>query len=152
MTISGLKADSEDDEFPVGNLSNPSTALLWKSLTTDEQYIAATLNENDPIDYVGFARHNFGTANIAVSIEGAVDLDSNGDPEWKELTQEVIPADDAPLIFRFKPQSLIAVRVRMQGGDAMRNKGQGRVALTRRLRSPLAEKRRSRRTLIWNVQ
>lgn len=118
ITLGGLTADSADPNFPVTNLANSSTALLWKSLVTDEQYIVATINEIDPIDYVAIARHNFGTANIAVSIEGAATVDSDGEFEWEELTQDVIPADDAPIIFRFTPQSLIAVRVKMAEGDA----------------------------------
>ena len=118
ITIGGLTADSADPNFPVTNLANPSTALLWRSVTTDEQYVTATFDEIDPVDYVGVARHNFGSANIPVSVEGATELNSDGDPEWFDLTDDVIPANDAPLIFRFEPQSLIAIRLRMQEGDA----------------------------------
>lgn len=118
VTIGGLSADSTDPNYPISNLANPSTALLWKSASTDTQYITVEFDEADPVDYVAIARHNFGTANIAVSIEGASELDEDDEPMWVTLSLEVIPADNGPLIFRFEPQSLIAVRVKLVEGDA----------------------------------
>ncbi len=70
VTIDNIVADGEDPDYPVTNLANPATHLRWKSDAADLQYLTITTGSADPIDYVGIAKHNFGTAEIAVSIEG----------------------------------------------------------------------------------
>jgi hypothetical protein len=75
-----------------------------------EQYVTIAHNAVEPIDYVGIAGHNFGSAGIPVSIEG----DDGGG--FVELVSDSIPAGDGPLLFRFVPLSLQAVRIRMQSG------------------------------------
>lgn len=111
VVASGIVADTQEANYPASNLANPATHLEWRAADDSEQYLTVTTNEVDPIDYVGIAKHNFGTAEIVVSIEGLIDGD------WEEIVEEVMLADDSPVIFRFAAQSLAQVRVRLQSGS-----------------------------------
>ena len=78
------------------NLTNPSTNLKWAGTTATEQYITTTTDpvttgEGD-VDYLGVARHNFGTAGIAVSVEA---LTTN--PATDTQTRLLLHFDDAGL-------------------------------------------------------
>lgn len=115
VTVANIAADTEDPAFPVLNLANESTYQLWKGADTSEQYITIDVNQIDPIDYVGIAGHNFGTAGIAISIEGRASL---LDP-FVELVQPVIQADDSPYLGRFVPQSLAQVRIKLASGSTI---------------------------------
>lgn len=120
VTTSNLFTTTEDPDFPADNLANPSTNLEWHGLISspqEDEYITIMLNTSEDVDYVGIARHNFGSAQITVSIEGLTD--SSASPVvWAELVQESIPANDQPLLFRFTPQPLDQIRVRLQPGTA----------------------------------
>ncbi|WP_424630042.1 hypothetical protein [Bradyrhizobium sp. SYSU BS000235] len=110
-----IAADTQDVNFPASNLANPATHLEWRAADSTEQYLTVTVNEVDPIDYVGVARHNFGTAAIAVSVEGLID------GVWIELVPPRILSDDSPLMLRFVAQSLAQIRLKMaSGSDAAR--------------------------------
>lgn len=105
--------------FPASNLANPSTNLRWEgeggSPEADE-YITMALDTAELVDYVAIARHNFATAQIAVSIEV---LDQDASPAaWNEIVADVIPPNDGPLMFRFTPQAVSSIRIRMQPGSA----------------------------------
>lgn len=114
VTATSITADSEQDNYPASNLANPAThpQAEWRSETTDEQYLTMLIDTGDDIDYVAIARHNFGTAEIPVSIE-VID-----DGEWVEIVGEIMPADDSPLLFRFPAGSQSQVRIRLQEGIA----------------------------------
>jgi hypothetical protein len=95
--------------------------LHWRAAASSplaQKYITISVNQVDPLDYLGVAVHNFGTAGIAVSAEGATGLvGSPPAPEWFELTPPALLANDEPLILRWAPQSLVALRLRMQPGS-----------------------------------
>lgn len=116
VTITNVTADSEDANSPVTNVANPATNLLWVSDSTSEQYLTVVHDRVDPIDYVGIAEHNLGSTGCQVSIEGYSELDE-GEPVWFELVESALLADDQPAIFRFEPQSLIGVRLKMTPDD-----------------------------------
>jgi hypothetical protein len=118
-TLGNISATSEDAAFPVANIVNPSTALFWKAASNAvDQYLTAAISEVDPIDYVGIAGHNFGSAQIPVSIEAL--LDPSGAPStWTALLGPRMLADDAPTIFRLASQSVGGLRVRLQQGLAL---------------------------------
>ena len=44
VTIANLAADQEDADYPATNLANPLTTSLWKSGSTDDQYLTITLS------------------------------------------------------------------------------------------------------------
>lgn len=121
-TAGTVSATSEDADHPASNLSNLSTALRWIAQEEGsplgppaaDQYLTVTISQVDPVDYLAIAVHNLGTGQNAVSVEGS----TGGSPEWFELVQESIPANDDPIIFRFTPQSLAGIRLRIQPSAA----------------------------------
>lgn len=119
VVSANLTSTTEDPDFPVINLTNPATHLRWKGLVSspeDDEYLTITNNDVEAIDYVAFARHNFFTAQIAVSVE-FLDIDASPD-SWEELIAPVILPSDGPALFRFPKLAYAAVRLRLQPGSA----------------------------------
>ena len=117
VRFDNIQATSALSDYPITNLANPSTNSLWKASATETVDIDVTISDVEEVDYVALARHNFASKEIAVTIYGATELVED-EPDWFELVQEVQLVDDGPAIFRFEPQSLIAVRVHLAEGTA----------------------------------
>lgn len=117
VTTANIDATSSDAAFPVINLANPATHLLWKAegpTPLADQYLTVTLDTPDQIDYLAVAAHNFGSGLMTVSVEGNTE-----DPEdWFELVAEHLLTSDGPIIFRFTAQSLLGIRLRIQPSAA----------------------------------
>lgn len=109
VSVSNIVADSATTGGPATNLANPATSLLWVSSSTAEQLVTVTDLVGE-IDYVGIARHNFGSTGIAISVE-AITADSA--PNYVEVLPAQLPADDSPLVLRFARDFYSAVRVRL---------------------------------------
>ena len=109
-----LSATSQTEAYPATNLANPSTANRWESDSTSEQFVTVMFGVEREVDYVGIARHNLGSGAATVSIEGLL---FGGDPEnsadWFEIFEPLILPDDGPRIFRFVPEFLIGLRLRI---------------------------------------
>jgi hypothetical protein len=102
--------------FPSSNLGNPMTHLKWVAgVNTGDEFITIATNTLDDIDYLAVAKHNFGTAQCSVSVEGDLAGDSP-DLGFVELVQETMLADDVPVMFRFTPQPLTSIRLRIRQG------------------------------------
>lgn len=115
VTVGSVSADGANVDYPVSNLANPSTALLWRGSNTADQYLTVSVGTDEFIDYLAVARHNFGSGAVVVSVEGmAVDGGS-----WVELAGEILLADDSPLLFRFAPQALFQIRLKLQPGSVI---------------------------------
>ena len=120
-TATTITATSEDASFPATNLASVSTALRWKAEgegspagpPAADQYITVTIDQVDEIDFLAIAVHNLGSGLNALSVEGSV----GGSPEWFDLVEESIQPNDDPIIFRFAPQSLTGIRLRIQPGS-----------------------------------
>jgi hypothetical protein len=120
VSTGAVTATSEDADHPASNLANPSTALRWYAEEEGsplgppaaDQYITLTIDYVDGVDYLAIAVHNLGSGQNTVSVEGS----TGGSPEWFELVEESIQATDDPIIFRFTPQSLTGIRLRIQAG------------------------------------
>lgn len=110
VTTSNLAADHEDADFPAVRLANPNTNDLWKSDDTGDQDIIVSLSGTDPVDAVGIARHNFGTAGITVSIE--VDEGAG----YSEVAS-LLPADDSPIVFLLDEVNPTDVKIHLEVGD-----------------------------------
>jgi len=112
-----IAASSAADGFPAANLANPSTAQRWVAGAAGsppaDAFLTITVDPefSDPIDYLAIAVHNLGTGQNTVSVESS---DLGSPVVWDELVEEAIPADDEPIVFRFAPQSLAALRLRIQ--------------------------------------
>jgi hypothetical protein len=109
ITVAGTTADSAVDFYPATNLANPSTNLSWKSESIDVQYVTFAINEEEPIDYIGIARHNLGSGGIVVEVE--VQLFDSGD--WSLLIEGFVVANDAPILVRFLETTANAVRLKL---------------------------------------
>jgi hypothetical protein len=120
VTSSNVTATSEDPDHPASNVANPSTALRWQGLggsPAEDEYLTFALDTVELVDYLAVARHNFYSAQIAVSVEV---LDQSTSPDsWDELVAPGIPSNDGPLLFRFTPQGIASIRLRMQPGAAV---------------------------------
>lgn len=114
VVSTGVTATTENALYPASNVANVSTASFWRGTSTALHYLTATLASAQDVDYVGIARHNFGSAGIAVSIETQAGL---GDP-WVEVVAPAIPANNSTLIFRFVKDTVYAVRVKLAAGSA----------------------------------
>ena len=114
VTVASLLAGTADPAFPVGNLANPATHLLWKATTTAAQSVTASVATTDPIDYLALAGHNCGTAGIALSVEGRASL---LDP-WTALVPSAMQADDSPYLGRFVPFVPVEIRINFAAGAA----------------------------------
>lgn len=114
VTAENISSDEEDADYPLSNLGNPDTSLEWRGETASEQTITIQPGDLDGSSYVGFARTNFGSAGIAVLIEGrASALDS-----FVDLDPEQMPADDGPLMFLFDLASYYEIRITLAAGAA----------------------------------
>lgn len=111
VTVSNIEADHEDADYPATNAANPATNLYWLSDDTGDQDVIITLSGTDPVDCVGIADHNFGTAGITVSIEA--DTGSG----YAEVFAGVLPGTDEPLMFLFDEIDPIAIKISLLVGD-----------------------------------
>src|SRR5690606_20831318 len=101
---------SELTDFPASNLANPSTTPLqgWRSDSTADQYVTATVSPQVEVDYVGIARHNLGSTQTVVTVE-AILADEGAD--WEVVVEPTTLGDDAPAVFRFAPDFYVGVRL-----------------------------------------
>jgi hypothetical protein len=118
VTTANVSSTTAAAGYPVTNLANPSTALKWVGETESpaaDEYITLALNTVELIDYIGIAKHNFGSAQIPVSIEI---LDADASPEsWTEVIADTLLPNDGPALFRFTPQAVTSIRIRLQPGS-----------------------------------
>jgi hypothetical protein len=116
VTTANVSSTTEDVDWPVTNLANPSTNLKWVGATESpaaDEYITLALNTVDDIDYIAVAKHNWGSAQITVSVEV---LDDGSPETWTEVITETLLATDDPVIFRFTEQAVTSIRIRLQPG------------------------------------
>jgi hypothetical protein len=120
VTINNVTTTTEDPNNPAINLANPATHLVWAGLggsPSADEYITVILDTTEDVDYVAIARHNFASGLIPVSIE--IQSQSGGSPEnWTEVIADSFLPTDGPVIFRFDPQAMYAIRVRLQPSRA----------------------------------
>jgi hypothetical protein len=117
-SASSMATTTEATTHSAANLANVSTALYWQGVLSsppEDEYITITLNTENFVDYIGIAKHNFYTEQIEASVEV---LDDSSPAEWTEIVSGVIPPNDGPIIFRFTPQAITQIRVRLRPGNA----------------------------------
>lgn len=119
VTIDNIVASSENVLYPATNLANAITApgARWQANDDGDQTITISIADT-PVDYIGIARHNLGSNQRPVKVEGSMD----GGSTWSELVQEILLPNDAPAMFRFELQSPSDVRFvigesNFSGGD-----------------------------------
>lgn len=116
VSFGSVVADHEAAGYPASNLANPATdaGQQWRSDSTAEQFLTFSVVSESPVDYVGIARHNFGSSGAMVSIEYP---DPENEEEWLELVEPFLPGDDSPILARFVPTFLESLRIRIQPVD-----------------------------------
>jgi hypothetical protein len=110
LEIDNVSADSSPDETPVVNLVNEQTNQFWESGSTAEQYIYFTNSLNSPIDYIGIARHNFGSGLIEYQLQ----VSDGQSPEiWSDITISRMPENDSAIIHFFDEADDSLFRLRL---------------------------------------
>lgn len=117
VTASNVVATSASASHPASNLGNPATHLYWLadddvSPPDNDQCLTIMPDFAAEIDYVAIAGHNLGSAQVLVSVEGFIDA------AWQKIVASSLLADDGPALFRFTPQVLPQVRLRLRIGNA----------------------------------
>jgi hypothetical protein len=110
ITIETVSADSDPDATPVVNLANEQTHQYWESDSTDEQYLYFENTDLDPVDYIGIARHNFGTGQVAYQLQAS---DGDSPETWVDITIDRIPANDRAIMLFFDENSYPRYRLRL---------------------------------------
>ena len=120
VTASNISATTAAAGFPASNVANVSTNLRWEGVPASpatEDILTAAVNSVEQLEYLAIAKHNLGTIGATVSVEGSVNL-SASPVVWTELVGPAVLAGDAPALFRFTPQALDGIRLRIQPGSA----------------------------------
>jgi hypothetical protein len=118
VTVASVEATTEATGFPAANLANPSTALYWRGNDTSsppaDEYLTVEFAAAE-VDYIAVAGHNFGSAGIPVSVE----VDDGSSPQiWTPVAGlSLTPTDDAPLLFRFAPETIVGIRLKLEPGS-----------------------------------
>lgn len=106
VEASGLTSTTALDGYPVSNLANSSTALVWKGDSGSTEYI--TVVTTGEVDYMAIARHNMFTAGCTLSVEY---YDGSS---WVEIVAAFVPEDDEPILIRFPLVAYGQVRLKIQ--------------------------------------
>ena len=112
VTASNIAATSEDADYPAIRLANPNTNEAWLSGSTSTQYLTVTLDGLEDVDYLAIARHNFGSIGASLTVEG--DTGSG----YAAVSDQVAPADDKPLMFRFAAAAYTGIRLKIENVSA----------------------------------
>lgn len=112
VVAENLTSTTAASGFPVTNLANPSTNLVWKGVDGGgDEYV--TVQVQAEADYLAIARHNLFTVGATLSLEY-----ESAPSTWTELVQAFVPSNNRPLIFRFARAEYSAIRLRIQSATA----------------------------------
>jgi hypothetical protein len=104
--VTAIEADDEDSDYPASNLANGQTISQWRSTSTDPQYLTFSLSPAEPINAFGIERHNLGSAQIAVTVEG---LTGDDGADWQVLG-EFAPGNDGTVMGMIEPAYYVGLR------------------------------------------
>lgn len=110
LTIDNVSADSNPEDAPVDNLVNEQTHQYWESDSLLTQYIYFENTVLDPIDYIGIARHNFGSGQISYKLQAT---DGSSPEVWFDITDDAIPENDRAIIHFFNENPYPRYRLKM---------------------------------------
>src|SRR5690606_2128225 len=80
VTPENIEASSNAAGLPALNLANPTTFELWRAASAGTATLTVTFSGFEAVDYVGIARHNFGSAGVGYTLQGT----ENG-TDWADL-------------------------------------------------------------------
>lgn len=114
ITLSNLSASEELASRPAINLWNPDTYLVWEAdvVPTDGLiYITIENTGSDAVDYIGIAKHNFGTAGIEYNLQ-----ESDNGADYTDVTDARTPTDDSAIVDYFDQSSANYFRLQLNCG------------------------------------
>lgn len=109
VTLANVSADHELSAYPATNLANPNTSLRWESDSLAEQVVTVSGLDGE-VDYIGIARHNFGSGGMSISVEA---ITAESDPAFVEVLPVVLPADDGALLLQIEPGFYTSIKLRI---------------------------------------
>lgn len=113
VVAANLSSTTAATGYPVSNLANPSTNLVWKGVDGGgDEYVTVQIPGGE-VDYLAIARHNMFTVGATLSLEY-----ESAPSTWVALTQPFVPANNRPLIVRFVRGAYSAIRLRIQSATA----------------------------------
>lgn len=99
------------------NMWNPDTSSYWQGDgvagspgASTTQYIRLINEFNAPVDYIGVARHNFGTVGFTYTIQHSTD----GGSVWSNVTTPRVIATDGAIMDYFDSKTSGQFRIRLQ--------------------------------------
>lgn len=123
ITVANASATSEDAAHPISNVANPLTYNYWQAADSSPQvtqYLDFAIAATDDVDFLGIAGHNLGSAQCPVTIYGYTQLiGSPLQPDYFELVPEAMLGSDVPALFRYDPQGLLGIRVKIGAGTEL---------------------------------
>lgn len=108
VTLANLNATSEDAERPIENAWNPDTSQYWQASTDGTIHITIDNPNQDPVDYLGIARHNFGGAAVGFTLE-----ESDNGIDWTDVFTEQFVDDNRAIVHYFDEISALHFRLKM---------------------------------------
>lgn len=111
VTTGNIAATDAAAGYPATNLANPATLERWVANSIGVKYLTCTLTGSKPVNYIGLAAHNFGTAGIAISVE------VNTGSGYTEIVEPFLVPDDRPMLIRFTENNYTGVRVKLASGS-----------------------------------
>jgi hypothetical protein len=121
VTTGNVDSTTEDASFPATNVASPDTYTKWKGgvNTAGIEFLTVTVTSLEEMDYLAIARHNFGTEQYTLAVE----INTGGSPDWVPITffdttspgatTVITLDDDDPIVFRFDPQVLTGIRLKI---------------------------------------
>lgn len=96
LTSATLASTTEDADYPLTNLLNPSTFQIWKGTDADdpEEFTFTNSGALD-IDFIGIAVHNLGSTGRTIEVTATLDASP------VTLLPEASVTSDDPLLIRF---------------------------------------------------
>ena len=114
VTEANISALTSQTLFPVTNLANPATHLLWKGGVNSGDEVITIASTGPTVNYLAVAGHNFYSAGIIPTVENQagtrlVSANTSNSPDTSLLT------DDSPIIFRWSASGThTSIKLRMR--------------------------------------
>ena len=117
LTPDDITAPTETSLRPAYNAWTPDTALVWEGFgavafpggVTVTQHLVLENSNNALIDYIGIARHNFGSAQLTYRIQYSDD----GGTTWGDITTDAIVGTDDAIMHYFDARTSGFFRIRI---------------------------------------